>query len=156
MAHRQLGRERVDHTLSTTALVHEAYLKLVDGESAEWNGRNHFFAVASRAMRQILTDYAKARNREKRGGGALHVSFDDAMPIAVRRSDELVALDEALTTLDAVNPRQCRIVECRFFSGMSIEDTAQALGISVTTVKRDWLVARAWLNQALSDGPPAP
>jgi RNA polymerase sigma factor (TIGR02999 family) len=156
MAHRQLGRERADHTLSTTALVHEAYLKLLEGESPHWDGRNHFFAVASRAMRQILTDYAKARNRQKRGGGAIHISVDDVMPIAVRRSDELIALDEALTALDAVNPRQCRIVECRFFSGMSIEDTAQALGISVTTVKRDWVVARAWLNQALSDGPQAP
>ena len=106
MAHRQLGRERAAHTLNTTALVHEAYLKLVQGNSAHWEGRNHFFAVASRAMRQILTDYAKARNRQKRGGRVIHVSVDDVMPIAVRRSDELVALDEALTALDAVNPRR--------------------------------------------------
>ncbi len=149
VAHRHLNRERPDHTLGTTALVNEAYLKLAGGSQAQWSNRAHFFAIASGAMRQILIDYAKSRNRDKRGGGAKHVSLDDVIPIAERRSGELLALDEALNRLEQANARQCRVVECRFFSGMSIQDTAAALGVSVNTVKRDWALARAWLNQEL-------
>lgn len=149
VARRQLRNERTDHTLDTTALVHEAYLKLVGGGVGGLNDRAHFFAVASRAMRQILTDYARTRNRQKRGGGQTPLPLDEAITIVDRRSDTFLAMDEALERLEHVNPRQCRVVECRFFSGMSIEETATALDVSVNTVKRDWAVARAWLNQEL-------
>jgi RNA polymerase sigma factor (TIGR02999 family) len=167
IARRHLGRERPDHTLQTTALVHEAYLKLASGGDPVWNDRALFFAVASRAMRQILTDYARSRSRTKRGGGMRPVSLDritperatpDALgpdlltPIMEERDTMFLALDEALTRLEQADPRQCRVVECRFYSGLSIADTAEALGVSVNTVKRDWASARAWLNQELGDG----
>ncbi len=152
VAHRHLERDQRDHTLGTTGLVHEAYLKLVGAERAQWNDRSHFFAVASRAMRQILTDYARTRTRQKRGGGAIHVTLDGALVAADRRSESLIALDECLERLEQVNPRRCRVVECRFFAGMSNTETAEALGVSLNTVKRDWTLARGWLNQELADG----
>lgn len=149
-ADRALRRERPDHTLSPTALVHEAYLKLVRLERVVWQDRAHFFGACANEMRRILVDHARHRRAEKRGAGAEHVSLENALEAAQTRPAELVALDEALERLREVDERQVRIVECRFFAGMSVEDTAEALGISPATVKRDWTTARAWLNRELS------
>lgn len=158
IAHAQLRGERPDHTLNTTALVNEAYLKLVNVRQVEWRDRAHFFAVAARLMRRILIDYARARQREKRGGDAVHVPLAEAQDIPLgRAADDLLALEEALARLEAQSERQCRVVECRCFAGMTLEETAAALGISVATVKRDWTFSRAWLNRELAsaDGSPA-
>jgi RNA polymerase sigma-70 factor, ECF subfamily len=151
LAARNLRRERDDHTLSTTALVHEAWIELNKLNRIQWQNRGHFLAVAAQAMRRILIDYAVARRREKRGGGQVLLSLDDsdALAIAHERADELVELDEALARLQAVSDRQARVVECRFYGGMSIEETADALNISPATVKREWAIARAWLNREL-------
>lgn len=150
-AHRQLYSERDGHTLNTTALVHEAYLKLVKHPpNVPWQNRVHFFAVAARAMRQILVNYAKARGREKRGGNAPRVSLDERMIMPSARAQELVALDEALNRLEVMNERQSRVVECRFFGGLTTEETADVLGVSVATVKRDWTAARSWLYREVS------
>ena len=153
MAARRLRGERDGHTLSTTALVHEAWLELTKLNRIQWQNRAHFLAVAAQAMRRILIDYAVARRRQKRGGGQPIESLDqaDALAVAYSRSDELVALDEALDRLQAMNPRQARIVECRFFGGMSVEETADALAVSPATVKREWAAARAWLNRELQE-----
>lgn len=151
MAHRQLYRERAGHTLNTTALVHEAYLKLVKHPPAvEGRNRLHFFAVAARAMRQILVNHAKARGRVKRGGGAPHISLDEAVIMPEARARELIALDEALSRLEALDERQSRLVECRYFGGLTIEETADVMGVSVATVKRDWIAARSWLYREVS------
>ena len=158
IAHAQLRGERPEHTLNTTALVNEAYLKLVNVRQVQWRDRAHFFAMAARLMRRILIDYARARQREKRGGDAVHVPLAEAQDIPLgRAADDLVALDEALARLETQSERQCRVVECRCFAGMTVEETAAALGISVATVKRDWTFSRAWLNRELgsSDGSPA-
>jgi RNA polymerase sigma-70 factor (ECF subfamily) len=158
IAHAQLRGERPGHTLNTTALVHEAYLKLTNLRQVEWRDRAHFFAMAARLMRRILIDYARARKRDKRGGDAVHVPLGDAVDIPGRvAADDLLALDEALARLEAHSERQCRVVECRCFAGLTLEETAAALGISVATVKRDWTFSRAWLNRELapSDGRPA-
>ncbi len=149
IAHRQLVKEKPGHTLSTTALVHEAYLKLSDLNRVEWQDRTHFFAVAARAMRRILIDYAVKRKAQKRGGERRKVSLDQVDLFDQERSDDLLALDEALRRLSELDERQGRVVECRFFAGMSIEDTAEALQVSPATVKRDWTVARAFLNREL-------
>ena len=151
IAHRQLGRERPDHTLGTTALVHEAYLKLVDQTRARWENRAQFFAVAARAMRRILVDYARRHGALKRGGAAAQVSLSDATLVADQRADALVALDEALTRLAAVDERLCRVVECRFFGGLTEEETAEALELTARTVRRDWVKAKGWLHQALKE-----
>jgi RNA polymerase sigma factor (TIGR02999 family) len=150
VAHRHLGGERVGHTLGTTGLVHEAYLELARLEHIQWPGRAYVLAAASQAMRRILIDYALARRTKKRGGGVAVVPLDDAVAMAVSRSDTLLALDEALDRLAALSPRSARVVECRFFGGMSIEETAEALAISPATVKREWGVARAYLNRELA------
>ena len=150
VAHRHLRGERSGHTLGTTALVHEAYLELASLDLHRWHGRAYVLASASRAMRRILIDHAVARNAQKRGGGARMESIEDAVVMAVERGDELLALDEALDRLAAMDPRGARVVECRFFGGMSLEETAEALGTSPATVKRDWTAARAWLNRELS------
>lgn len=158
IAHAQLRGERPEHTLNTTALVNEAYLKLVNVRQVQWRDRAHFFAMAARLMRRILIDYARARQREKRGGDAVHVPLAEAQDIPLgRAADDLLALDEALARLETQSERQCRVVECRCFAGMTLEETAAALGISVATVKRDWTFSRAWLNRELasSDGSPA-
>jgi RNA polymerase sigma factor (TIGR02999 family) len=151
VAHRELRHERGDHTLGTTALVHEAYLKLVRLDRVEWQSRAHFYAIAAQAMRRILINHATAKRTQKRGGGVSPATLDDASDEAVamadERADELLALDEALGRLEALDARQARVVECRFFGGMSVEETAAALGISPATVKRDWVAARAWLNR---------
>jgi RNA polymerase sigma factor (TIGR02999 family) len=151
LAARKLKGERDDHTLSTTALVHEAWLELNKLNRIRWQNRGHFLAVAAQAMRRILIDYAVARRRQKRGGGQVLVSLDDgdALAIAHERADDLVALEEALARLQAINERQARVVECRFYGGMSVEETAEALGVSPATVKREWAIARAWLNREL-------
>jgi len=150
VAHRHLGGERVGHTLGTTGLVHEAYLELARLEHIQWPGRAYVLAAASQAMRRILIDYALARSTRKRGGGVANVPLDDAVAMAVSRSDTLLALDEALDRLAALSPRSARVVECRFFGGMTIEETAEALAISPATVKREWGVARAYLNRELA------
>ena len=152
VAHRHLRGERPGHTLGTTALVHEAYLEMAKLDHLRWPGRAYTLAAASHAMRRILIDYAVARRAEKRGGGVEAEALDDAVAMAISRSDELLALDEALDRLAGVNERYGRVVECRFFGGMSVEETAEALGTSPATVKRDWTVARAWLNRELGGG----
>ena len=151
IARRELNRERADHTLNATALVHEVYLRLVQLDRINWEGRAHFFGAASQAMRRVLISYARMRKAEKRGSGAEHVSLDDVVAAARERPDRLLALDEALDRLAVRNERQARIVECRYFAGMSVEETATTMGLSPATVKRDWLVARAWLNRELGD-----
>jgi RNA polymerase sigma factor (TIGR02999 family) len=150
IAHRHLRQENPGHTLNTTALVHEAYLQLVDVRRIEWRDRTHFFAMASRMMRRILINYARRRKRVKRGGGRTPLSLEDRdFPIDANL-DELLALDEALTRLEAVDERRCRVVECRFFAGLDINETAEALDVSPGTVKRDWRLARLFLNRQLS------
>ncbi|HEU5261525.1 MAG TPA: sigma-70 family RNA polymerase sigma factor [Gemmatimonadales bacterium] len=150
IAHGQLQGERTGHTLTTTALVHETYLRLVKIEQVEWHDRAHFFAVAARVMRRVLIDYARARRRDKRGGDAVQVPLSETLDRLVQQPEDLLALEEALARLEARSERQCRVVECRCFAEMSVEDTAAALGISPATVKRDWAFARAWLNRELS------
>jgi len=149
VAHRHLRGERPGHTLGTTALVHEAYLELSKLDHIRWPGRAYVLAAASQAMRRILIDFATARRAQKRGGGVVAQPLDDAIAMTITRGDELLALDEALVRLASENERYGRVVECRFFGGMSIEETAEALGTSPATVKRDWTVARAWLNREL-------
>lgn len=149
MAHRHLAKSGAS-TLRTTALVHEAYLKLVDDTRVSSKGRAYFFGAAARAMRQVLVDRARRRNAKKRGGGAIPLNIDDVQLGKDDFASELLDLDEALTRLTAVSERQGRVVECRFYGGMSIAETAVALGISERTVKSDWAVARAWLFRELS------
>jgi RNA polymerase sigma factor (TIGR02999 family) len=149
VAHRQLAGERPDHTLNTGALVHEAYLKLTGLDRVQWRDRAHFFAVAAGAMRRILIDYAERRRAIKRGGGRDQVPLDRVTLAVDQQSEELIELDDALRRLEALDPRQVKVVECRFFAGMSVEETAAALGVSPPTVKRDWTMARAWLSREL-------
>jgi RNA polymerase sigma factor (TIGR02999 family) len=148
-AHRRMARERAGHTLSTTDLVHEAYLKLVRLDRIQWQGRAHFLAMAAQAMRNILVDHALRRNADKRGGGADRVALDEAMASTLAAGSELLALHRAMRRLEAADARQSRVVECRLFAGMSVEETAEALGVSPASVKRDWSLARAWLNREL-------
>ena len=150
-AHRYLRRERPNHTLQTSALVHEAYLRLIEQQCVPWQNRAHFFALAAQMMRRILINYAINRNRNKRGGPQEDLPLDEAMTIGCDRGDvDLLALDEALTRLEALDQQQARIVELRYFSGLSIEQTAEVLEISPATVKRDWAMAKAWLRSQLS------
>ncbi|TFG87782.1 MAG: sigma-70 family RNA polymerase sigma factor [Gemmatimonadales bacterium] len=150
IAHRQLRGERADHSLCTTALVHEAYLKLARLDRMEWQNRAHFCAEAARAMRRILVDYAVRRRAAKRGGDRVQVELHDSLALTDSQAEELLALQEALTTFEKEWPRQARVVECRFFAGMTIPEMAEALGIAEATVSRDWQLARAWLNRALA------
>ena len=149
IAHRRLRGERPNHTLNTTALVHEAYVKLVGLDRIAWQNRAHFLAIAAQAMRRVLVDYAVGRNTRKRGGLRQRVPLDEATITAGEPADDVVALDAALRRLESVNPRLSRLVECRYFGGMSIEETGQALQLSPATIKRQWNVARAWLNREL-------
>ncbi len=149
LAERELRRERAHHTLTPTALVHEAYLKLVQLDRISWRGRAHFFGACAQAMRRILISYARMKKADKRGAGIEPVPIDDVMIAAQTRPGDLVALDEALDRLAQMSERQARIVECRFFAGMGVEETAEALDVSPATVKRDWTAARAWLNKEL-------
>jgi RNA polymerase sigma factor (TIGR02999 family) len=149
LASRQMHREREGHVLQTTALVNEAYTRLVDLSRVRWRDRAHFFAMAARVMRRILVDYARSRNYLKRGGGVRLVSLDEATQAAVERGADLVALDDALNALAAFDQRKSRVVEMRFFGGLTVEETAEALGVSVDTVMRDWRIAKAWLLREL-------
>ena len=150
-AARFLRKERPGHTLQTTALINEAYLKLIDRRDVEWESRTHFFAVAAQAMRRILVDYAKAKHREKRGGDNIKLSLDEVMLVAAEEKGvDLIALDEALDKLAKLDEQQARIVELKYFSGLSLEETADALHVSRATVARDWEAARAWLHRELS------
>jgi RNA polymerase sigma-70 factor, ECF subfamily len=141
--------ERPGHTLQTTALVNEAYLKLVEQNRIRWQNRAHFLAIAAQQMRRILVDYARRRQYQKRGGGALQVTLGEAEGLADERTPDLVALDEALAGLAEVDPRRARVVELKFFGGLTTEEAAEALGVSVTTVERDWTVAKAWLHKTV-------
>ncbi|MEP6703859.1 MAG: sigma-70 family RNA polymerase sigma factor, partial [Acidobacteriota bacterium] len=150
-AARYLRRERPNHTLQTTALIHEAYVKLVDQREANWESRNHFFAIAAQAMRRILIDYARARRQEKRGGDNVTLALDDAALIITDERDiDLLALDQALNRLAKIDEQQVRIVELRYFSGLSLDETAEAIGISRATVAREWSVAKSWLRRELT------
>lgn len=153
LAHDRLRRERPDHSLNTTALVHEAYLKLLGVNRVTWQDRPHFLAMASRTMRRVLIDYARGRQAAKRGGGRQRVELNEARLVADAEAERILRLHEALVLLDDINPRQREILEQRYFGGMTIHDTAAALGISPTTVKRELRFARAWLASELSDEP---
>jgi RNA polymerase sigma factor (TIGR02999 family) len=151
-AARHLRRERAVHTLQTTDLIHEAYLRLVDQRSVRWQNRAHFFAVAAQSMRRILVDHARRRHRAKRGGSAIALPLDEGLVVAAEKSVDLLTLDEALTRLAAIDVRQSQIVELRFFSGLSIEETARVLEVSRTTVKNDLNMAKAWLRREIGGG----
>jgi RNA polymerase sigma-70 factor (ECF subfamily) len=149
LAHRYMGGERAGHTLQTTALVNEAYLRLIDWKNVHWQNRAHFFGVSAQLMRRILVDYARDRQYLKRGGGALQVSLSEASAFSMERSSDLVALDEALTALSKVDRRKEQVVELRFFGGLSVEETAAVLQVSAETVMRDWRLAKVWLLREL-------
>jgi RNA polymerase sigma factor (TIGR02999 family) len=149
LARRHMNHERAGHTLQATALVHEAYLRLIDVNKIQWQNRAHFFAMASRAMRRILVDSARARNYQKRGGGAPKVSLDEALLVTNEPGQDLVALDDALNALAQVDRRKSQVVEMRFFGGLSVEETSTALHVSADTVMRDWRLAKVWLLREL-------
>ena len=151
LAHNFLYRERPGHTLQTTALVHEAYLKLIDQNDARWQNRAHFFAIAAQAMRRILIDSARKHAAAKRGGPQEELSLDEVADIALEPDSNLLKLDEALNELAKIDPRQSRIVELRYFGGLTIEETAEVLNVSPATVKREWMMARAWLHQEITE-----
>ena len=151
LAHHYMSRERSGHTLQTTALVNEAYLRLVDQESMRWENRAHFFGIAARLMRQILVDHARSRGAAKRGGTQVRLSLSKVDHIASRSDVNLIALDEALRRLEALDPQKSRIIELRYFGGLGIEETAEVIGISPASVKRDWSMARAWLRSEIGD-----
>ena len=149
LAGRHMRHERPGHTLQASALVNEAYLRLIEVKQVQWQNRAHFFAMASRLMRRILVDAARAKGYQKRNAGGQKVSLDEAVAVATTPSQDFVALDDALKALEAVDPRKCKVVEMRFFGGMSVEETAAALHLSVGTIKRDWRLAKAWLAREL-------
>ena len=152
IARRQMGGERAGHTLQATALVNEAYLRLAGRDNFEWQGRAHFYAVCAQVMRHVLVDYARRHTRDKRGGGAVQVSLDEAALVAEGRADDFVALDEALCALEEVDPQKGKIVALRYFAGLTVEETAEVLGVSPTTVRREWRRARAWLYRSIIEG----
>ena len=153
IAHRCMAGEKTDHILQTTALVNEVYLRLVDVHAVEWQDRAHFFAISARMMRRILTDFARARNYQKRGAGAVQVSLDEALVVSPEKGADIMALDEALTEFAKLYPRQSQVVELRFFGGLEVNEAAEALKISPETVKRDWRFAKSWLLRALEGSP---
>ena len=150
LARRYMGRERSGHTLQTSALVNEAYLRLIDWKNVQWQNRAHFFAVSAQLMRRILVDFARANAYAKRGGGAPHLDLEEVAVVSPGRGTDIVSLDEALTSLAALSPRQSQVVELRFFGGLSLEETAEVLKVSIGTVRRDWSLARAWLHRAVT------
>lgn len=150
LARRYMRRERPGHTLQASALVNEVYLRLVDGGDVRWHDRAHFFAMAARLMRRILVDHARARRSQKRGGGTAEVSLDEALAVSHEPGHDLVALDDALTALATVDGRRSRVVELRFFGGLSVDETAEVLKVSPDTIGRDWRLAKAWLLRELS------
>jgi RNA polymerase sigma-70 factor, ECF subfamily len=149
LAAHYMRRERPDHTLQATALVHEAFMKLTEQKNVDWQGKAHFFGVAANVMRRILIDYARARLRTKRGSGGQKLSLDEGLLLTESRSAELLAVNDAMDRLEKLDPRQARIVELRFFGGLSVEETAEVVGVSPKTVKRDWSLAKAWLYEDL-------
>jgi RNA polymerase sigma-70 factor, ECF subfamily len=151
LAHQYMSRERPGHTLQTSALVNEAFLKLADQRDVQWQNRAHFIGIAGQMMRRILVDYARNRGFAKRGGNALQVSLDEELIVSEERSAEVVALDDALQSLARLDERKSRLVELRFFGGLSIEETAEVLGVSPGTVMRDWTLAKAWLRREMSE-----
>ena len=150
LAKRFMSRERPGHTLQTTALVNEAYLRLVDSRRVQWQNRAHFFAVSAQLMRRILVDFARSRKNLKRGGAAVQVTLDETLVISLDENEDLVALDDALNTLASLSQRQSQVVELRFFGGLSIDEMAEVLKVSEGTIRRDWSLARAWLHRELS------
>jgi len=152
IAQRQMNQERAGHTLQATALVNEAYLKLVGQQELEWQNRAHFFAVCAQMMRHILIDHARAHARDKRGGGAIQVSLNDVAALAEDQASYFLALDEALRLLESLDPQKGKIVELRYFGGLSIEETAEVLNISPRTVRREWQRSKAWLYRMISEG----
>jgi RNA polymerase sigma factor (TIGR02999 family) len=151
LAHHYTRRENAGHTLQTSALVNEAYLKLVDQKHARWKNRAHFFALSAELMRRILVDHARGRKYAKRGGDAQRIEFDETLVVSPERGADLVALDEALRKLTAIDPRKSKVVELRFFGGLSVEETAEALTVSTVTVMREWSMAKAWLYHSLNN-----
>jgi RNA polymerase sigma factor (TIGR02999 family) len=149
-----LRRERPDHTLQPTALVHEAYLRLVQERQVDWRGRSHFFSVAAKLMRRILVDHARGRLADKRGAGTPKVPLTEALVMSETRPSDLLVLDESLTRLASLDPQQSRVVELRVFAGLTVEETSRVLDISPATVKRDWAVAKAWLLREIQQGAP--
>jgi len=150
LAHGYLAGERQGHVLQTTALVNEAFVRLIDWQQVEWQGRAHFFGVAATLMRHILVQFAREQQAAKRGGPAIQVSLSEVADVNTRNNPDLVALDDALNTLEKLDPRQARTVELRFFGGLSLEEAAEVLQVSLSTVRRDWRMAQAWLHQQLS------
>jgi RNA polymerase sigma factor (TIGR02999 family) len=152
MAHRFMRRERPDHTLQSSALVNEAYIRLIDCHQVDWQNRAHFFGIAAQMMRQILIDHARRHTRARRGGGLREVSFEETAVVSVERAAELIALDDALTALAAFDLSKSRIVELRFFGGLTNEEVGEVMGMSLRTIEREWRKAKAWLRRAISKG----
>lgn len=152
IANRYLSKERGDHTLQATALINEAYLRLIDQRNVQWQNRAHFFAIAAQLMRRILVDYARTRNAAKREGNLRKLSLDDVIGLSDARGRELLALDDALTGLAEIDPLRCRVVELRFFAGLTIEEAAEVLNISIDSVKAHWKIAKAWLYREIQKG----
>jgi len=150
LAHQYMSQERPGHTLQTSALVHEAYLRLIDQKDVHWQNRAHFFGIAAQMMRRILVDYARQRRYAKRGGDARQVPLDEAMIVSEERAADVVALDDALKSLAEIDPRKSQIVELRFFGGLSIEETAEVLKVSPGTIMREWTLAKAWLRREMT------
>jgi RNA polymerase sigma-70 factor (ECF subfamily) len=153
IARRYMRNERAGHTLQTSALINEAYLRLIDAQQVRWQNRAHFFGIAAQLMRRVLVDFARSRSYKKRGGGANQVSLDETMVITKERCEDLVALDEALSALSELDERKGRVVEMRFFGGLSEKEIAEALTVSQETVRRDWRLAKSWLRRRLSETP---
>jgi RNA polymerase sigma factor (TIGR02999 family) len=153
LARHYLAQERANHTLQPTALVHEAYMKLVDQTRVDWQGKSHFFAVAAQAMRRILVDHARSRQRDKRGGGRARVVLDEAVALSPQKDEDVIALDEALEKLAQLDPRQAKVVELRFFGGLTIKETAELMAMSEMTVRREWMTAKRWLQEEMSGRP---
>lgn len=152
IALRLFRRERADHTLEPTALVHEAWMKLVDQDRVDWQGRSHFFAVGAQAMRRILVDHARARGRDKRGGNRRAVAFPEDLAADSEGAPDLLDLEQALARMESLDPRQGRVVELRFFAGLSVREVAEVIGVSVRTVEAEWTAAKAWLRRELGKG----
>jgi RNA polymerase sigma factor (TIGR02999 family) len=155
IARRYMRNERAGHTLQTSALINEAYLRLIDAQQVRWQNRAHFFGIAAQLMRRVLVDFARSRGYQKRGGGALQVSLDETMVITKERGEDLVALDEALSALSELDERKGRVVEMRFFGGLNEKEISEALTVSQETVRRDWRLAKSWLRRRLSETPDA-
>ena len=153
LAHRYMRQERVDHTLQTTALVNEAFLRLVNRKNLQWQNRAHFFGIAAQLMRTILVDHARSHASAKRGGGARKLELNEALVVSQQKASEVIALDEALNQLALIDPRQSRIVELRFFGGLTVEEAAEVLDVSPVTIKREWSTAKAWLYRELAGQP---